>query len=176
MSREGIDCLVERPGSEVHGRLSPTVIRRMDADDRLGVHSRTNGGGLYRSRGDRAIAPWGDCNTGPMDLKPVYQFPTERGRWRPRYTDLVQYACNRGRHQVGHRAGQHGTHAEAREISLAIRSQCADPADLDADRAQIRESAECKRSDGEGTRVKHSFLGAEHRKRDQFVENHARAE
>jgi hypothetical protein len=33
---------------------SPTVIRRMDADDKLGVHSRTNQGGLYR-RGDLAI-------------------------------------------------------------------------------------------------------------------------
>ena len=48
---------------------------------------------------------------------------------------------------AGHGAGQHGSRAEADEIGSAIGGEQADAADLDADRAEIREAADRIRRD-----------------------------
>ena len=51
--------------------------------------------------------------------------------------------------EVGERAGQHRAQPEARQVVPARRRQRADAADLDADRAEVREAAQRERRDGE---------------------------
>src|SRR5207237_6335632 len=65
---------------------------------------------------------------------------------------------------------------EPRQIVPAVRRERADAADLDADRAEIREAAQRKRADRERLRIELRLERAELRVRDELVERHPRAE
>ncbi len=80
------------------------------------------------------------------------------------------------RQEVGERARDHRAQAEAGEVVFALRGEGADPADLNPDRAEIREAAE-----GEGrNRERHGIETALHRPEmgigNEFIEHHALAQ
>src|SRR3954447_7761730 len=75
--------------------------------------------------------------------------------------ELQKESCNGRRNEVGERSRQHRAHAEAREIVTAGRGQGADAANLDPDRAEIRESAQRKCRDREGPRIEHRLHRSE---------------
>ena len=56
---------------------------------------------------------------------------------------------NRGRHQVGHRSGQHGAEAQSGQLAAFVLRQRADAANLYADGAEVGEAAQRKGGDGE---------------------------
>ncbi len=58
-----------------------------------------------------------------------------------------------GGHEVGQRPGDHRAQAEARQVVAAFRRERADAADLDADRAEVRESAQREGRDRERPRI-----------------------
>src|SRR5947209_2351419 len=68
---------------------------------------------------------------------------------------------NRRRHEVRQRPREHRAEAEPRQVVPSIGRQRADAADLDADRAEIREAAQRKRRDRERLRVERSLERAE---------------
>jgi hypothetical protein len=51
-----------------------------------------------------------------------------------------QEAGDRRRHEVRQRAGEHGPQPQSREIVPAVRRKRADAADLNPDRAEVREA------------------------------------
>src|SRR5882724_9517722 len=63
-------------------------------------------------------------------------------------------------HQIGHCASQHGANAEFGKLPALFRRERADAADLNADGAKIRETAQRKRCDRERARIERALHGA----------------
>src|SRR5277367_3286693 len=79
-------------------------------------------------------------------------------------------------HEVCHGSSEHGAQAKPGKFVAAVRSKGTNAADLDADRAEVRESAKRKGSDGEGARGEEGFLPTQERVSDDLVDDHARAQ
>src|SRR4029078_5451562 len=69
------------------------------------------------------------------------------------YRASQQEPRDRGRHEVGQCPREHRAQPEARQVVAAGRSQRADAADLDADRAEVGEAAQREGGDGERLRI-----------------------
>ena len=65
---------------------------------------------------------------------------------------------------------------ESRKLGFLVWRERADAADLDADRAEIRESAKREGGDREGARIERRLHRSEPLERDEFVRHHAQAE
>src|SRR5580698_3813365 len=87
-----------------------------------------------------------------------------------------QHTDNRCRHEVGHGSGAEGAESEPGELVTALRDECADAADLDADGTEVGEAAECEGGDGEGAWIEGVFERPEIGKGDELVDDHARAQ
>src|ERR1700729_145618 len=87
-----------------------------------------------------------------------------------------QHTDNRCRHEVGHGSGEHGAQAEPGELVAALRDECADAADLDADGTEVGESAEGEGGDGEGAWIERGLERPKVGKGDELVDAHAGAE
>ena len=84
-----------------------------------------------------------------------------------------EQADDRGAHEVGHGAGEHGAQAEAGEIVAAGGDEGADAADLHANAAEVSEAAEGEGGDREGARGEGRLLRAELGEGDELVEDGA---
>src|ERR1019366_1787686 len=77
------------------------------------------------------------------------------------------------RHQIGHRAGDHGAESQFGQIVPPVGCKRAESADLDADGAEVGKAAQCKGRDSDGPRIQRRLLRAEQGKCHQFVQHHA---
>src|SRR5579859_5015931 len=91
---------------------------------------------------------------------------------------LGENADDGGGHQVSHCAGEHRTDSKPCKLAALFRSKRSDSANLDANRAEVREATERKGGDPRGTRVKKVVLDqlAELLEGHHLVDDHACAE
>src|SRR5436305_8354614 len=85
-------------------------------------------------------------------------------------------SSDRGGHEIRQRAGEHRAEAEPRQVVAPVWRQRADAADLDADRAEVREAAQRESRDRERLRIERALERSELRVRHELVERHPRAE
>src|SRR2546429_9104435 len=90
---------------------------------------------------------------GTLAWKPPRGFGMRFFSFAGPFSDSCKHSDDGGRHQIGHGAREHRANPEFGELTALLGRDRPYPADLDADRAEICETAQRKGRDGKRARI-----------------------